>query len=170
MAAKTAGTWKPIDMIGVASDLSAVDTTKVVPLGTRIRAKDVGSTAYGEGEFIYLAGVASTARGSLVTIDSAYTTSLLTAQDFGAVAVALAAVTAATSFGWYQIRGTGVAACDSGVADAALLYIDGTAGRCDDTAVAGDLIHGMTAVGTDDTNTVVVQMACNPFVGHTDNA
>lgn len=166
----TAATWKAIDRIGVTSDFTSIDSTAVVPLGTRVRVKDVGTTDYGEAELIYLKGVGSTARGSLVTIDSAWATSLLTARDTGAVAVSLAANTSASTYSWYQIRGKGVAACDSGVADAALLYIDGTAGRCDDTVVAGDIIFGMTAVGTDSSNLVIVQMACNPFVADTDGA
>ena len=113
MAAKTAGTWAVYEPAGFGN-LDQVDTTARFALGTRCKAKDKGSTAYGEGEFVYLKGVASTARGSVVLVKSDYTTSLLAARDKGAVAIALAA-TVANTYGWYQIRGQAVAACDAGV-------------------------------------------------------
>lgn len=168
MAAKTAGTWAVIEPMGFGN-LTDVDTVKRVPLGTRCKARDVGSTAYGEAEFIYLAGVTSTARGSVVLITTAYTTALVAARTIGNLAVALAAVDAATKFGWYQVRGQGVALCDATIADGAALYIDGTSGRIDDTAVAGDAVMGMRAASADDTNTIVVVMDY-PKTGDFDNA
>lgn len=169
MAAKTAGTWAPYNEVGIA-DLTNIDTTAAYTLGKRCMAIDRGSTGYGFAEFIYLSGVASTARGSVVLISGAYGTTLVVARDKGGLGVALAAVTAATSFGWYQIKGTGVALCDSSVTNDAPLYIDGTAGRVDDTVVAGDLVIGMRAASTDDTNTCLVTMSVNPAVGDFDNA
>jgi hypothetical protein len=168
MAAKTAGTWAVQDPIGVA-DLTNVDTTAAWTLGKRCKAKDVGATAYGFGEFIYLAGVTSCARGSVVLIKDDFSTSLIAARDKGAVAVALAAVDASTKYGWFQILGQGVAACDTVAANAAC-YIDGTAGRIDDAAVAGDCVLGMRTVTADDTSTCVVCMATYPAVGDFDNA
>jgi len=168
MAAKTAGTWVSIDAtkVGINPD-STVGTTQLYPLGFKVKAKDVGSTAYGEGEFIYLEGVASTVRGSVVLITDDFATSLLAARDKGDVAVALGACVA-SNYGWYQIFGRGVAACDT-VADQAACYIDGTNGRIDDAAVLGDAVMGMRTSSTDDTNTCVVYMNY-PKVGDFDNA
>jgi hypothetical protein len=45
--------------------ISDTSTTAKHPLGTIVQAKDLASTDYGVGEFIYLKGVASTAAGSL---------------------------------------------------------------------------------------------------------
>ena len=84
MAAKTAGTWQVDQEMGVG-DLSVVGTTKLHELGKRVRARDVGTTAYGWGDFIYLQGVVSTVRGSVVLIKDDYTTSLIAARDAGAV-------------------------------------------------------------------------------------
>lgn len=172
MAAKTAATWAAVVPAGIGN-FTDVDTTARFPLGMRVTVKDTGSTAYpGDAELIYLPGVASTARGSVVTISGAagtYTTTLIAARAIGDVAVALAAVTAATSFGWYQTRGVGVALCDAGVVDGAALYIDGTSGRIDDTVVAGDAVQGMRAASTDDTNTCLVVLNY-PKVGDFDNA
>lgn len=168
MAAKTAGTWKATTLIGVGN-MADVGTTLLWPLGTRCKAEDKGSTAYGVGEFIYLEGVASTVRGSVAYITDDWATVLVIARSIGDLAVALGANAAAGSYGWYQVVGRGVAACDSGITDQAALYIDGTAGRCDDTVVAGDAIMGMRASSTDDTNTCLVWLS-NPKVGDFDNA
>lgn len=89
-------------------------------LGTVVRAT---SPTYGEGEFIYLLGVASTAVGSLVTYNATtYQTAL---APIGTnlpqpVAVAMAA-TVASEYGWYQISGIAVTkkgdvSIDTGVA------------------------------------------------------
>ena len=167
MAAKTAGNFRASGVIGIG-DLTDHGTTKLHDLGFRCKAKDLGATGYGWGEFVYLGGCAATARGSVVLIKDDYGTSLLVARDAGAVAVALSACIAG-EYGWYQVLGTGVAACDTVAANAAC-YIDGTAGRIDDAAVAGDQIIGMRTVTADDTNTCVVTMATYPAVADFDNA
>ncbi len=168
MAVKVAGTWQVLSPVGTGS-LAQVDTTARFALGTRCKARDSGTTAYGEGEFIYLSGVTSTVRGSVVLITDAYGTSLIAARAIGAVAVALAIIDATTKFGWYQILGTGVASCDTVSANLPC-YIDGTAGRIDDAAVAGDAVIGMRTVTADDTATCVVNMATYPIVGDLDNS
>jgi hypothetical protein len=84
----------------------AIPTPPVV-LGSIVRAFD---PTYGEGEFICLKGVASTAVGSLVIWDATtYQTALCpsTANLARPVAVSMAATTAAL-YGWYQIGGSAV--------------------------------------------------------------
>ena len=49
------------------------DTTQNHPLGTIVRGHD---PTYGEGEFIYLQGVASTIVGSIVEYNTSYQTGL----------------------------------------------------------------------------------------------
>lgn len=169
MAAKTAGDFQVLSPLGIGA-LTDVDTTARFTLGTKCMARDMGATAYGDGEFVYLSGVASTARGSVVTISGTNGTALIAARAVGRVALALGAVDATTKFGWYQISGKGVALCDATIAADAPLYIDGTSGRCDDTVVAGDCIMGMKAFSADDTNTLVVNMAGTCLVGDFDNA
>lgn len=168
MAAKTAGTWVGLGQIGINPD-AVFGTTKLYDLGTKVKARDMGTTAYGDGEFIYLEGVASTVRGSVVFITSALATTLVVARSCGAVAVALAANAAASSYGWYQLSGKGVAACDT-TSDAQPLYIDGTAGRVDDSAVAGDQIIGMRSASADDTSTLVFSAPNGMYVADFDNA
>lgn len=168
MAVKTAGTWMALDQIGINPD-STVGTTLLYPLGTRVKARDVGATGYGDGEFIYLEGVASTVRGSVVLITDAYATLLIDARHMGAVAVALGINAAAASYGWYQILGKGVATCETVSANLPC-YIGSTNGFVDDAVVAGDAIIGMRTVSASDTSTCVVNMATYPAVSDYDNA
>lgn len=129
-------------------------TTQNAPLGTIIQAKDVASTDYGVGEFIYLKGVASTAVGSWVTYNADdNSTALLAADAIGPVAVAMSA-SVASEYGWYQISGKAVGKALASYADNGLVYATATAGSIDDAVVAGDrvkLAKGASAVGTPST-------------------
>lgn len=169
MAAKTAGTWAVISEIGLNQGINDTSTTQYYDLGKRVTAKDTSTTtAYGWGEFIYLKGVGSTVRGSLVLIKDDYSTSLAAARDKGALAVAMGAHASTSNYGWYQIKGTGVIACGT-VAANAPCYLAGS-GTVDDAVVAGDQVLGMRTKTSDDTSTCVVTMGCNPATGDFDNA
>lgn len=168
MAAKAQGTWQVYQPAGIAA-LTNVDTTAAYDLGYRCKARDSGTTAYGPAEFIYLKGGTNVAAGSVVTINGDNSVTLITARAKGAVALAISAVDATTKFGWFQILGRGVAKCDT-VAASAACYIDGTDGRIDDAAVAGDCILGMATYTADDTSTCVVNMSTYPSTGDFDNA
>jgi len=95
-------------------------TTQNHPLGTTIRAYD---PTYGEGEFVYLLGVASTVVGSVVTwggVSSSaptYQTALApsTANLAQPLAVAMSA-NVASQYGWYQVSGTAVVATNGTLA------------------------------------------------------
>jgi hypothetical protein len=102
---------------GVTSPGDGVTVIPTPPnkLGMIVRAFD---PTYGEGEFILLKGVASTAIGSVVTWDgTTYATTLAapTANQARPVAVSMAANTSASVYSWYQIAGTAVAARTTGV-------------------------------------------------------
>lgn len=98
-----------------------IGTTTTIPTpplapGMIVRAVD---PTYGVGEFILLAGVASTAVGSLVTYNTtSFTTALapVGTNKPQPIAVAMSANTAATTWGWYQIGGLAVAKKTSGLA------------------------------------------------------
>lgn len=133
-------------------------TTQLAPLGTLITAQDPAS---GEGEFIYLKGVASTAAGDLVIYDQrAGTTTRAVAGSRGPCAVAMGA-TVANTYGWYQV--SGAAAVKSGAAVAgASVYVTATAGTVDDTVVATDKVDGArykTADGTPSAGFAILQLS-----------
>lgn len=91
-----------------AQPIANTETVQKHPLGTIVRAID---PTYGEGEFIYLLGVASTAVGNVVTYTaSTYTTALAPAGTNvpQPIAVAMSA-NVASQYGWYQIGGVAVA-------------------------------------------------------------
>ena len=89
--------------------IANTETAALHPLGTVIRAND---PTYGDGEFIYLLGVASTIVGSVVTYDASTYQTVLSAVGGNiprAVAIAMSA-NVATQYGWYQISGQAVVA------------------------------------------------------------
>lgn len=129
-------------MIG-AQPIASISTTQNHPLGTIIRANET-SVPLGEGEFIYLKGVASTAKGDAVTYDTrlALTTRLVDDGIIGPVAVAMGA-NVASSYGWYQISGIGVVAYLTNAAINLEAYVTATAGAVSSDIVTGDIITGM---------------------------
>jgi|TARA_R110000822_G_scaffold50914_3_gene132672 hypothetical protein len=144
-------TFVPINSVVIPQAIADTSTTQLLPLGTRVRAYDVDSTAYGEGEFIYLLGVASTVVGSAATFNqSNHGTALLAANAIGPVAFAMS-INVASNYGWYQIYGKAVGKVLAGFADNANCYGTATAGSMDDAIVAGDRVQnckGASAINT----------------------
>lgn len=90
-----------------AQGIADTSTDQKHPLGTIVRGVD---PTYGEGEFIYLLGVASTAVGSIVTYDASTYQTVLCAVGGNIprpIAVAMSA-NVASQYGWYQISGQAV--------------------------------------------------------------
>lgn len=122
--------------------------TPPAALGQIVVATD---PTYGTGEFICLAGVASTAVGSLVIYDgTTFTTTLTTgtalANSARPVAVAMSANTAATTFGWYQIGGTAVVKKTTvAIAAKATLGVNTAAGSIGATASGKQILGARTA-------------------------
>lgn len=144
--------------------IAVTDTTQRCALGTRISAND---PVYGDGEFIYLKGVASTVVGSVVTYDGAstgtptYQTVLApaTANLGQPLAVAMSA-NLATGFGWYQIAGSAVVATSGTFVAAAKVFLAGS-GALTTTVAAGMEVlaaRGNTATGTPAASQAVVQI------------
>lgn len=140
--------------------IADTSTTQMVPLGTIVRGVD---PTYGEGEFIYLLGVANTVVGILVSYNATtYQTTLLpsTANLGTCVAVAMSA-NVASQYGWYQIGGlavmkkTAVTCTPQGK-----IYISGTTGRIFITSTSGKQILGAKAANlttiTSTTSTLTV--------------
>ena len=95
--------------IAGSQPIADTSTTALHVLGTIVRAYD---STYGEGEFIYLLGVAGTAVGRPVTFDAVTYQTTLAAVGTNLprrVAFAMSANVAA-QYGWYQISGMCIAA------------------------------------------------------------
>lgn len=132
-----------------------VHSTKKFRLGTRKR--DVAGN-----EYIYLSGVASLVAEDFVVFDEAFGTTRAIADEVGPVAVAMAAVDASTEYGWFGIYGNFTGDTATVAADKAL-YLTSTAGRLDDTDVAGDSVHGAFSMAADSSNSCAVFLNY-PFV------
>lgn len=146
------------DLVG-AQPIAETSTTQVHVLNTKVKAWD---PLYGEGEFIYLLGVASTVVGSLVVFNAltGQTTLADGANLAQPVAVAMSANVAA-QYGWYQIKGAAIIKKTSvAVTPNVPIFLSATAGRLKVLASAGRQILGArtanaaTVVTT--TSTVVV--------------
>lgn len=148
------------DGVAGAQPIADTSTVKNHPLGKIVKAKD---PTYGEGEFIYLAGVSSTVVGTWVTYNmDDGTTTRLVPNAIGPVAVAMSA-NVASQYGWYQIQGKAIGLAHD-VADDAKVYIDTAAGRCDDAVVAGDKVFNAKWASTEDTATNLAEVEiARPF-------
>ena len=143
--------FKITDTVVGSQAIDETSTTQNHPLGTIVRATDSASTAYGAGEFIYLAGVASTVVGSFVTYnEDSHSSTLLVANAVGGVALAMS-INVASSYGWYQISGKAVGKVKASFADNAAVYGTATAGSADDAVVAGDRVHRCISASAIDT-------------------
>jgi hypothetical protein len=145
-----------------AQPVADTSTTQKHPLGTIILGVD---QTYGQAEFIYLLGVASTVVGSLVRYNATtYQTALLSVtngKNKGVpVAVAMSANDAA-AYGWYQVSGNAVVKKTTvAVTPQVPVFISATDGRLKVLASAGQQILGaqtanLTTIVTT-TSTVVV--------------
>lgn len=151
-------TFVSVETRSGVQQIADTSTTQAHALGTTVRAVD---ETYGEGEFVYLKGAASTVVGSVVIFDQrAGTTTLAVAGSRGPAAVAMSA-NVANQYGWYQVSGSAVAKAATVAANASP-YVTATAGTIDDAVVSGDKIDGArfkTADGTPAAGFAVLQLA-----------
>lgn len=146
--------------------IAASSATQQHPLGTIIRASD---PTYGEGEFIYLVGVAGTVVGSAVnyggqTAGTPNSQTALTPNSANLnqpVAVAMSA-NLAGQFGWYQISGNAVVATNGTlVIGPGPVYLAPGGGAVTSTQAAGKQVLNavnVTATGTPAANLAVVEI------------
>lgn len=121
------------------------DTTPMCPVGTIVKGYD---DVQGDGEFIYLPGVASLAYGDAIVYDLAPGAQAVVRTLSGThlntgrpVAFAMAAILAG-QYGWFQISGVAVASVLAAFAANLPIFLTTTAGNIDDAAVAGCQILG----------------------------
>jgi hypothetical protein len=128
---------------------SATPTPPMYP-GMIVQGQD---PTFGMGEFILLAGVASTAVGDLVVYNtSSFTTTRcpVTANLGQPVAVAMSANIAATTWGWYQISGVAVVNKSTGLGLA-----NNVAVAINSTAKVGTNASGKQVLGARTANSTV---------------
>lgn len=162
--------YKLSDTVAGYQPITDVSTTQNHAFGTRVKGFD---PTYGEAEFVYVKGVSSGAAGLMAKYDPyTGTTTLSGARTKGLLGVFVSALSATTSFGWLQVRGTADVQVAGTVASGATVYLTGTSGKVDDAVVAGDIVYGAnfaTADGTPSANHALVSLT-SPYAGDTDNA
>lgn len=132
-------------------------------------AIDVGARVWDDegNEYRFMRGVASTLRGSWVTYDELYDTTLLATGAFGPVAIAQAAIVAG-KFGFYLVEGRGEGLAQDGVGDNAKLGHSVTDGYVGDAFLSGDQIENAVSRSALDVDTgtahITVQIS-HPWVG-----
>jgi hypothetical protein len=144
MAYPTGITWRQMSPTIGGQPITQTETTPKHNLGQRLRSFDY---TYGEVEFIYLVGAASTASGDVVIFDEkAATTARALKGVRGQAAVAMAAITAGL-YGWYAVEGVVPVAAAGGAISAGPAYLSGTAGAIDSVANEGEKVDGFTIRG-----------------------
>lgn len=141
--------------------ITETSATQKHPLGTRIRAVD---PVYGESEFIYLKGVASTVVGDAVLFDQRNgTTTRTVATSKGPLAIAMSA-NVANQYGWYAVAGAVQAKVLAGIAASSIPYVSATAGSLDDAVAAGQAVLGALFVSVDSGGFADIQLN-HPNIG-----
>lgn len=120
-----------------------VHATQKYRLGVRLKSK-------AGNEYVYLKGVTSCTDAAWVSIAAGWTAVLAVADTQGMIAIANAAVDAATKYGWFTVWGneTGLCLVSFDGTNGAGTYLTSTPGSVDDADVAGDAIVG--AIGLTD--------------------
>lgn len=118
--------------------------------GQIVQAYDTTGTV-GGGEFIFLAGVASTVAGDLVTYDPYLNTTTRwtgTGNTGAPLAVAMAANNSATTMGWYQISGAAQVNVGTNVTAGSAVYYGTATGTIGSTVQGNKQVEGATALTT----------------------
>jgi hypothetical protein len=134
-------------LTAIQGALTNVDSTAKVKLGSRYVDKD-------GNEYIYCAGAASVAAGTVCALELSSDLPIVERlnETIGAkgvsICIALAAVSASTYYGWFQVVGTAEVSCLVSDAADAVQYCTTTAGSIDDQA-GTTKIHGIRVVDTE---------------------
>jgi hypothetical protein len=144
--------WVITNGVAGSQPIATTSTVQNHPTGKIVTAKD---PTYGEGEFIYLKGVANTVVGSIVTYKGSDGSTVLSTTsgvvNGGApLAVAMSA-NVASQWGWYQIAGDAIikkTAVKVDPAGTTKVYLSATSGRVMQTSVAGRAVIGARWVAT----------------------
>lgn len=145
------GRWVINETRIIPQNIDEFSSTQLLPIGTIVRARDTnGTNNQGEGEFVYLKGVAATVVGSLVNYDLNVpsTTIAPATTGIGPVAVAMS-ICVANLFGWYQIGGiAAVKAPNAMVVGAEVFMLAATPGSVDDAQVNGEQVVNAKVLST----------------------
>lgn len=139
--------WNIVTPLIGAQPIATASTTQKHKVGQIVQAVDA---TLGQGEFIYLKGVASTTVGSWVGYDAASlgATVLAVANGKYPLAIAMSTNNTTTSYGWYQISGLALGKNITSITNTGVqsIWLTSTAGSVMSTSVIGDRIFNASLV------------------------
>ena len=154
-------------MVKITTPITSMGSTAQYTPGTTTIVRDTFFDY--ENEYIYLAGVASTAAYDWASFSSGTGKTLrLAANVVAPIGIAQAACTAG-SFGWYGIKGIFWGNSANAVSSGTGLYACGTAGTVSDSTVAGDYIVGASPTDTGASGGTVRVYISYPYITNTIN-
>ena len=144
--------YKITDQVIGSQPIDETSTTQNHPLGTIVRAVE---PTYGEGEFIYLEGVASTIVGSVVEYDTSFESGLasIALNVPRPLAVSMSA-NVVNQYGWYQISGVAEMAKAAATSFAAGVALGATSGLAVAAASALLVQNAITAASAHGTSLI----------------
>lgn len=155
----------PVDASPAVGVTGEVHTSQLNDLGAVRKFNDGNS-------YIYLKGVTSCVDGSVVVFQPGVWTAVLAATGVkGSVAIATAAVDAATEYGWFLYIGSDTITVRSATTSNVALFAGGVAGYVSSTAVKGDQIMNMwirNAAGADGGSAQI--QVDRAFIGHSNES
>ena len=145
-------TWVMNEQRAIPQAITELSTTQKMPLGAIVKANDLSTEVaggQGEGEFVYLKGIASATAGEMVNYNTR--TGVIartpdTTNTGAPVAVLMAALTA-SYYGWGQIEGVAVIKKTAvRISPNVPVYQSATVGRITGVAASGkQLLNARTA-------------------------
>lgn len=163
--------WQINEPYAVPQAIDEQSTTQRLPVGKIVRAQDLAaSNNQGEGEFIYLQGVANLTQGELVFYNASTGATFRqagTARAGGALAVSMTAL-GAGSWGWYQISGIAIIKKTANNFNPNLpIYLAGTTGRIQVAVRSGAQLMGARGANTATVSAAVSTLAVQINRPHT---
>lgn len=146
-----------------AQPIANTETTQKHPLGTIVRAND---PTYGEGEFIYLKGIANTTVGSPVTYNASdWTTALAPVGTNIPEPIGFAmSANVASQYGWYQIGGHAVGVKATAALTAGTAIGIQTAGFVNATATGKEVFNAVVSTTTTAADATVLLLINRPHM------
>lgn len=143
-------------IVSAYDDFTQIDTVKRMALGTYVFT--------GDKAYVYVQGVTSGAAGKWATYTSAGVTVLTVADINGMAGIFMATLDATTKYGFLQVFGINATADVTAATAGAALYATATAGRLDESAVAGDMALNVSVIVTGASNVATVFLNYPQFI------
>ncbi len=140
MAYPSGTEWRAVSPVIGSQPIGSAETAARHSIGYRTRAHD---HTYGDAEFVYLLGAASTAKGDLVAFDAETGATKRAYKGMrGQIAVAMSACDAG-QYGWYAVKGA-IPVLSAASGQSGLGFLSTTTSSVDVNGEEGERIDGLS--------------------------